>query len=104
MMPMGPSPAALSPDEMLRAYADSRATSSHSNSSGMRTLYSPSTPTDASDPFGPSAVVGTRPRADTTNSNNPYRKSLKSISIYSGNEEEDPYGGVEDMPPVGSAQ
>jgi hypothetical protein len=67
----------------------------------MRTLYSPST--DASDPFGPSAVVGTRPRADS--SNNPYRKSMKSISIYSGNEEEeDPYGGVEDMPPVGSAQ
>jgi hypothetical protein len=61
MMPMQPMPAnVMSPDEMLRAYAERRAAPPNSivsypapvantnyNGNGMRTLYSPTTPTDA---------------------------------------------------------
>jgi hypothetical protein len=57
MMPMQPMPAnVMSPDEMLRAYAERRpgtgastvsypAPVANYNGNGMRTLYSPSTPT-----------------------------------------------------------
>lgn len=60
IMPMQPMPASvMSPDEMLRAYAERRAVASpppmgsptlpapvvNYNSNGMRTLYSPTTPT-----------------------------------------------------------
>jgi len=87
MMPMQPMPAnVMSPDEMLRAYAERRPTTPITNSfgagisypipaannyngNGMRTLYSPTTPTSAAPMIraGPgAALAGDRKSLATT--------------------------------------
>lgn len=92
VMPMQPMPAnVMSPDEMLRAYAESRRTAgapvnggpafpspvaSSYDGNGMRTLYSPP----------PSAPA-------TATSHDPYRKS-RAISEYSRYDDEDAYMGT----------
>ena len=97
MMPMQPMPqSVMSPDEMLRAYAESRAgvasppptggisklsPIANYNSSGMRTLYSPTTPTVAS------PTVPESPKSAYT------RKSLAPTE-YSKYDDDDAYVGT----------
>ena len=97
MMPMQPMPdSVMSPDQMLRAYAASRATitspppsaglskpfpAANYNSSGMRTLYSPPTPTAAS-------ATLTAPESPSL-----ARKSLAPTE-YSKYDDDDAYGGT----------
>ncbi|KAH9847717.1 hypothetical protein C2E23DRAFT_483874 [Lenzites betulinus] len=97
VMPMQPMPAnVMSPDEMLRAYAERRATGAMSpsipsfpiatanyNGNGMRTLYSPDTPSPAL-PVSPESVYPTTPT---------YRKSYAPTEA-SKYEEEDAYVGT----------
>ena len=88
MMPMQPMPAnVMSPDDMLRAYAESRRTPSspafpspvlaNYDGNGMRTLYSPATPSSAAFSLD----------RDT------YRKSA-AVSMTSKYDEEDAYMGT----------
>ena len=94
MMPMQPMPAnMMSPDDMLRAYAEQRrgvaspppvngpsvpAPVANYNGNGMRVLYSPSTPDSATIALSPKSTV---------------RKSL-APTIASKYEDEDAYGGT----------
>ena len=91
MMPMQPMPANfMSPDDMLRAYAESRRTPispafpspvlTNYDGNGMRTLYTPATP--SSDPPTP-----------TPEDYNPYRKST-AVSMTSKYDDEDAYVGT----------
>jgi hypothetical protein len=86
MMPMQPMPAnVMSPDDMLRAYAESRRTPAspafpspvltNYDGNGMRTLYTPTTPS--------SATLTT-----TFEDHNPYRMSA-TVSMTSKYDEED---------------
>jgi len=88
MMPMQPMPAnVMSPDDMLRAYAESRRTPispafpsptlANYDGNGMRTLYSPTTPS--------STIMA--------EDHNPYRKSTV-VSMTSKYEDEDVYVGT----------
>lgn len=97
MMPMQPMPdSVMSPDEMLRAYASSRAAiasppptagltipspTANYNSSGMRTLYSPTTPSSAT------------PMIPEISTSSATRKSLAPTE-YSKYDDEDAYGGT----------
>lgn len=96
MMPMQPMPASvMSPDDMLRAYAESRGVASppptgglalpspvaNYNGNGMRTLYSPTTPTSLASPMPES------PKSAYT------RKSLAPTE-YSKYDDEDAYVGT----------
>ena len=89
MMPMQPMPAnVMSPDDMLRAYAESRRTPvspafpspvlTNYDGNGMRTLYTPTTQSPATPTFG---------------DNNPYRKSA-AVSMTSKYDDEDAYMGT----------
>jgi hypothetical protein len=91
MMPMQPMPAnVMSPDDMLRAYAESRLTPASPafpsptlasyDGNGMRTLYSPTTPSSV-------------PATPTSEDYNTYRKST-AVSTTSKYEEEDAYVGT----------
>jgi len=88
---MQPMPAnVMSPDDMLRAYAESRRTPvspafpsptlTNYDGNGMRTLYTPTTSSSASPP---------PPSED----NNPYRKSM-ATSMTSRYDDEDAYMGT----------
>ena len=88
MMPMQPMPAnVMSPDDMLRAYAESRLTPAspafpsptlaNYDGNGMRTLYTPTTPSST-------------PATPTFEDPNLYRKST-AVSMTSKYEEEDAY-------------
>jgi len=90
-MPMQPMPAnVMSPDDMLRAYAESRRTPSspafpsptltNYDGNGMRTLYTPTTP---------SSTTSTSIPEDR----NPYRKSAAASTI-SKYDDEDAYMGT----------
>ena len=75
MMPMQPMPdSVMSPDEMLRAYAERRAMASpppivaapaavHYDGNGMRTLYSPTTPNSAAMLMAPATPLADRQSA-----------------------------------------
>jgi len=91
MMPMQPMPAnVMSPDDMLRAYAESRRTPvspafpspalTNYDGNGMRTLYSPATPPTPT-------FVSTSEDSDT------YRKSA-AVSMTSKYDDEDAYVGT----------
>ena len=89
MMPMQPMPAnVMSPDDMLRAYAESRRTPvspafpspvlTNYDGNGMRTLYTPTTPTTP---------------APTYQEHDPYRRST-AASMTSKYDDEDAYMGT----------
>ena len=91
MMPMQPMPAnVMSPDDMLRAYAESRRvpaspafpspTLTNYDGNGMRTVYTPNTPTSAT-------------LTSTFEFPDPYRNSA-AVSTASKYEEEDAYVGT----------
>ena len=91
MMPMQPMPAnVMSPDDMLRAYAESRRTPvspafpspalTNYDGNGMRTLYSPATPSTAT-------------FVSTSEDDDAYRKST-AVSMTSKYEDEDAYVGT----------
>jgi hypothetical protein len=91
MMPMQPMPAnVMSPDDMLRAYAERRRTAAspafpspvltNYDGNGMRTLYTPTTPSSTT--FTP-----------TFEDHNPYRKSA-AVSMTSKYDDEDAYMGT----------
>lgn len=91
MMPMQPMPAnVMSPDDMLRAYAESRRTPAspafpspvltNYDGNGMRTLFTPTTPTSAT-------------LTPTFEDRNPYRKSM-AVSTTSKYDEEDAHVGT----------
>jgi hypothetical protein len=90
MMPIQPMPAnVMSPDDMLRAYAESRLTPvspafpspvlTNYDGNGMRTLYTPTTPSSATTPM--------------PEDRNPYRKST-AASTTSRYDDEDAYMGT----------
>lgn len=91
MVPMQPMPAnVMSPDDMLRAYAESRRIPAspafpspaltNYDGNGMRTLYTPTTPTSAT-------------LTPTSEDRNPYRKSM-AVSMTSKYDEEDAHVGT----------
>jgi hypothetical protein len=91
MMPMQPMPAnVMSPDDMLRAYAESRRTPvspafpspalTNYDGNGMRTLYSPATPSTAT-------------FASASEDDDAYRKST-AMSMTSKYDDEDAYVGT----------
>lgn len=91
IMPMQPMPAnVMSPDDMLRAYAESRRTPispafpspalTNYDGNGMRTLYTPTTPTSPA--YTP-----------TPEDSNPYRESA-AVSMTSRYDDEDAHVGT----------
>lgn len=91
MMPMQPMPAnVMSPDDMLRAYAESRRTPvspafpspvlTNYDGNGMRTLYTPTTPSSTT-------------AAPAYEEHDPYRKST-AVSMTSKYDDEDAYMGT----------
>jgi len=91
MMPIQPMPAnVMSPDDMLRAYAESRLTPvspafpspvlANYDGNGMRTLYTPTTPSSTT-------------AATISEDHNPYRKSTAQ-SMTSKYDDEDAYMGT----------
>ncbi|KAL6306619.1 hypothetical protein BKA93DRAFT_149947 [Sparassis latifolia] len=115
IMPMQPMPAnVMSPDEMLRAYAERRTIGSpvpggptvpapvaNYNGTGMRILYSPTTP-DSSAPLATSPMAPASPESQYTISSPKAIQELvrKSIAVtvasqYEDLDDEDAYGAVE---------